>query len=375
MPRRREKGVVKERSWRSKKVIWFYRDGHGKRTRLPGEYGSPEFNAALAAAKGYTTGFAAVAVKAAKGLAPSDPNSFAWLVDQYLASTEHLSKRGATQKARKNTLLRIVKRDGGKVGSSDFHDIDADDIQALHDKIVTDDGKIPADKIETEGKIPMANRTVDILRVMFKWAISRGHLKRNPCLGVQGLKDTNAGTNYVWTPADMLRFEALYGPGTRERLAYALLLYSGQRSGDVVRMGRQHIKKDDRGIPWLVTRQQRKTSKGAKVPVVGVLTEAIADADAAGVTGDLTFLVGDDGLTMTEFSRWFKRACKKAGVPECSAHGLRHAGATRLASRGARPSTLIQIYGFTLTQADNYIRDAEMEKTTLEDIHLLNHVA
>jgi integrase len=221
----------------------------------------------------------------------------------------------------------------------------------------------------------MANRTVDILRVMFKWAISRGHLKRNPCLGVQGLKDTNAGTNYVWTPADMLRFEAFYGPGTRERLAYSLLLYSGQRSGDVVRMGRQHIKKDDRGIPWLVTQRQRKTSKGAKVPVVGVLTEAIADADAAGVTGDLTFLVGDDGLTMTEFSCWFKRACKKAGVPECGAHGLRHAGATRLASRGARPSTLIQIYGFTLTQADTYIRDAEMEQTTLEDIHLLNHVA
>ena len=317
-----------------------------------------------------------VAAPAQPGLLHSDPNSFAWLVDRFLSSSTHLAKEEPTRKARKNVLMRIVARDDGKVGATAFRDITEKDIRSLRDKIATEDGKVPMQDVGKEvdgvvlGKAPMANGTVAILRVVFNWAVEVEQvLDRNPCLGVKAFS-YDKGTNYVWTDEDMLRFEKFFPLGTRERLAYALLLYTGQRSNDVKRMGRQHITPKD-GIDWLVTPRQRKTGKEAGVPVMPVLAEAIA----ASKTGDLTFIVGDDGAPLKDFGRWFRDACDKAGVPECTPHGLRHAGATRLASRGARASTLIKIYGWSIQQAENYIKTADNTRTTLEDIHLLNHTA
>lgn len=46
----------------------------------------------------------------------------------------------------------------------------------------------------------------------------------------------------TWNKDDILAFETRHPIGTRERLALALLLCTAQRRGDVVRMGRQHIR-------------------------------------------------------------------------------------------------------------------------------------
>ena len=371
MPRRREKGVVKERSYRSKKTVWYYREGQGPRVRLPGEYGSPEFNAALRVARGY-----AAAPLAKPGLSHSDPNSFAWLVDRFLKSSTHLGKSDATCQTRKNVLLRVIARENGAAGAQPFRAIVEKDIRSLRDKIATEEGTVPMEDVGKEiggvvlGKAPVANLTVAVLRVLFHWAVDiEKVLDRNPCLGVKAFS-YDKGTNYVWTDEDMLRFEAAYPLGTRERLAYSLLLYTGQRSNDVKRMGRQHIQTED-GIDWLVTPRQRKTGKDAGVPI----TPALAEAIAAAPTGDLTFVVDENGAPPKDFGRWFRAACDKAGVPDCTPHGLRHAGATRLADRGARTSTLIKIYGWSVQQAENYVRTAQNKRTTLEDIHLINHVA
>jgi len=42
MPRKKLYGVCREKSRHGRKM-WFYREGKGKRTRLPDNYGSPEF--------------------------------------------------------------------------------------------------------------------------------------------------------------------------------------------------------------------------------------------------------------------------------------------------------------------------------------------
>ena len=344
--RRRMKGLLREQT-RHGKFVWYYRDGHNARTRIHGEYGTPEFNAAVMAASHGT----AVNGASAK-LSHTDPSSFGWLVDQFIKSPAHLQKEVATQKARRNVLKRIVEKGAGAQAYRDLTDVD---IRALRDQIAA------------TGAVAMANGAVAILRVMFNWAVEDAKLLRtNPCLGVKAIK-YQSGTNYVWTNEDMLRFEEVFPLGTRERLAYALLLYSGQRSGDVVGLGRQHIRNG-----WLNIKAH-KTGKPAQVPILPALAEAIE----AGPTGDLTFLVGEDGasLTVSHFGRWFRAACDKAGVPECTPHGLRHAGATRLAERGADVATLQGIYGWSLGMAQRYTRTADMRRSVEKDIHLLNHAA
>jgi len=47
---------------------------------------------------------------------------------------------------------------------------------------------------------------------------------------------------HTWTEEQIAQFEAHHSIGSRERLALALGLYTAQRRGDVVRMGRQHVR-------------------------------------------------------------------------------------------------------------------------------------
>jgi integrase len=355
MPKRREKGLCSELNRHGTRV-WYYREGQGQRTRIHGVFGSPEFNAALKAARG---GAAEPVGKTT--LSHTDPNSFGWLVDQYLKSPAHLQKEVATQKARRNVLKAIV--DAG-CGSQPYRELTDSDIRALRDE-----------KAAT-GKVAMANGAVAILRVMFNWAVEEaGLLRTNPCLGVKAIK-YQGGTNHVWTDEETAKFEEAYPLGTRERLAYSLLLYTGQRSGDVVRMGRQHVKMEA-GLPWLtiVAKKTAKhaSSEAAQVPVIAALSEAIA----ASPTGDLTYLVDDDGRPMKveAFGKWLRAACDKAGLPECTPHGLRHVGATRLVNGGADANALQCIYGWSLAMCERYTRKATRKASALKHIHLLNRAA
>jgi integrase len=45
----------------------------------------------------------------------------------------------------------------------------------------------------------------------------------------------------TWSESHIERFEACHAIGTKAWLAFALLLYTGQRRGDVVKMGPQQI--------------------------------------------------------------------------------------------------------------------------------------
>ena len=47
------------------------------------------------------------------------------------------------------------------------------------------------------------------------------------------------------------------------------------------------------------------------------------------------------------FGNWFRTVCDKAAVPDCSAHGLRKAGARRAAENGATTAELNSIFGWT----------------------------
>ena len=66
-----------------------------------------------------------------------------------------------------------------------------------------------------------------------------------------------ATTGYhSWTPEEVEKFEQAHPVGSKPRLALALLVYTGVRRSDVVRLGEQHVREG-----WLRFKQHKNRNR------------------------------------------------------------------------------------------------------------------
>ena len=61
------------------------------------------------------------------------------------------------------------------------------------------------------------------------------------------------------------------------------------------------------------------------------------------------------------FGNWFRRVCNVAGLPGCSAHGLRHAAGRRLAEAGSSENEIAAALGMSLRMVARYTAAASQE--------------
>ncbi len=75
---------------------------------------------------------------------------------------------------------------------------------------------------------------------------------------------------------------------------------------------------------------------------------------------------GSKGYANESFGNLFRRWCADAGLPHCAAHGLRKAGARRLAEAGATEFEVMSFLGHgTAREASRYV--AAANRATLAD--------
>lgn len=325
MPRPRPPYLMREVT-RHGAVAWYVRKGKGPRVRLSGEYGSPEF---------WTAYRDALEGKAAAAKPKASPHTLQWALDRYRASSAWAGLAQATRRQRENIFKAVI----ASAGSERLSDIDRASIIASREK---------------RAATPhAANVYLKAMRSFYAWACGDGALVTdNPTTGVTLLKGENDDIGFhTWTEAEVERFEQTWPVGTRERLAFDLLLYTGLRRGDAVRVGRQHVR------DGVICIRAEKTGEDLFLPILAPLAASISAAP----TGDLAFIVGADGKPFVKesFGNWFRDVCRAAKCPG-SAHGLRKAGAVRAAEAGASNRELMALYGWTTgKQADVYTRAAD----------------
>jgi Phage integrase family len=180
-------------------------------------------------------------------------------------------------------------------------------------------------------------------------------------VGARPKRHKSAG-RHSWTEAEISQFEAAHPIGTRARLAFALLLHTAQRRGDVIHLEWQQLRD---GVLFL---RQRKTGAELAIPVHPELA-AILDApvsDKMSKPRSPTLLLNKWGKAWnpTAFSDWFREQCDAAGLPKyCSAHGLRKAAARRLAEAGCSTHEIAAITGHaSLREVERYTRAADQAK-------------
>jgi integrase len=153
-----------------------------------------------------------------------------------------------------------------------------------------------------------ARNFLDAMRGLFRWALKVGLVKSDPTIGVNNPKRKSGDGFPAWTEGDVAAYEARWPIGTRQRVWLDVLLYTGFRRGDAVRLGRQHVR--DRVAS--IKTEKSGFALGVEIPILPVLAETLA----AGPCGDLAFICGERGepLTKESFGNMFKDACKAAGV-------------------------------------------------------------
>jgi integrase len=317
--------------------IQAYRDRHGRLRHyfhrrgqrdiaLPGTPGSGEFMAAYHAASDAP----------AKPKSPHAVGTLAKLVEDYYQSIEFRNLKPSSQRLYRICLDPIARKDGHRL----VRDMPRDKVRKIIEEIgATRPG--------------LANLSLKVLRALLGYAVDTNWRGDNPALRIKPYK---LGTRHTWTDAELAAFENRWPLGTRQRVAYALLLYTGQRVGDVVRMRLQDIT-DGR-----INIVQQKTGTALSIPIHADLADALRAYPTRGM-----HLIGDQhgrAIARATLTAFMTRAASAAGLPRnCLPHGLRKALMRRLAEHGASSKELAAVSGHkSLAEVERYTARADQQK-------------
>lgn len=214
------------------------------------------------------------------------------------------------------------------------------------------------------------------LRRLFEFAVKLRIRPDNPVELTSSVKVRTKGF-HAWTEEEISAYRAKHPLGTNARLAMELLLWTGQRKGDVVKMGGKDIK------GGRIDFSQQKTGKPLLIMISPQLRAAI---QAMPVTGRDAFLVTSFGkpYTANGFGNAFKGWCREAGLDHCCTHGLRKAMARRAADLGGTNQQLKAVGGWSNdTEVALYTRNADqkamadgvIEKVSTWEANLQNGLA
>ncbi|MGF6859650.1 integrase [Rhodobacteraceae bacterium MBR-64] len=273
---------------------------------LPGPYGSVDFRAAYDAA-----------VSGAKGPTVRDGQPYGtlgWVIEQYFRSLRYRNLSVSRKRSIRGEL-EWLRREAGDLPIALF--------------------KVPhVEALMSRKTGPTAANTVKKnLSMLFNYAMKNelGSVTGNPAKLADRAKENPDGY-HTWTEAELGRFLAVYGPGTKARLVALLAVNTGMSRQDLTRVGWQNVSGNR------ITYRRGKTGVMADLPIMEDLA-----AELRNIPTDRLLFITHGARNVPykpeTLGNWFRDRCKKASVPG-SLHGLRKAGATRLADAGATPDEI-----------------------------------
>lgn len=289
--------------------------------------------------------------------------TWGWLCQQYFAAPDFLHLSEGFQITRR-AILEATFTEPMKPGSAlVFADCPLGSMTKAHIRTLRDR------KLD----VPFAadNRLKAIRKVYsFGLEVHETWVPSNPARDVPYFNQGSDGY-YTWSIPDVLQYLDRHGPGTMARRALCVLLFTGVRRSNAVGLGRQFV--TTAGSLRFQIHKRRRTDKPKwlEIPILPELAFELTQGKQRG----LMWLVTTYGkpFTANGFGNWFKKRCREARLPQCSAHGLRKAGATIAAENGATDAQLMAIFGWeTVKQAAEYRKKAEQRLLALSAMRLIS---
>jgi integrase len=312
------------------KLRVYFRRGKGARVALPPEIGSPEFDAAYKAAL-----LGETPVKAAGGRR-AQPGTIGALIASYLSSAKYAGLRATTKTGYRRRLEILRTKHGHRTLAGMTR-------AGIQSKILDPYNDRPGEALSI----------LKLLRILIRHAIEMDWLTRDPSFGIKRPKTNEI---YTWTEEEIAQFERRWPIGTKQRLAFALMLYTGQRRSDAHRMRWSDIGGDSIGVV------QQKTRAKLTIRLHANLREILQAHDRS--QGPILATEAGPAFTVDGFSQFMRAAITAANLPlECQPHGLRKAAGRRLAEAGCTAHMIMAVLGHkTLAEAERYTRAADQAR-------------
>jgi integrase len=334
MPRKRPPFVE---LWRDRhgKIRVYFRKDRGPRLPLPGAIGSDEFNAA------YETALLGHLPPVRDRLVRTASGTIAALIASYMKSAAYIGLR-ETSKAGYASRIEVLRTEHGhrSVSGLTRERIENGILQSYTDR-------------------PGAALSIlKMLRILIRHAMSLDgknalKLRADPSAGIKRpkIKEIRA-----WMDAELARYEARWPIGTKQRTAYALMLYAGTARVDVHKMTWRQV--DATGVDYV----RNKTGVGVDLGLHSELQKALAAAPRDHVT-IINTRYGKP-FTVDGFSQFMRDAITEAGLPlDCKPHGLRKTLGRRMADAGCSAHEIMAALGHTtLAEAERYTREADRRR-------------
>lgn len=308
---------------------------NGRSVYLPAHYDAPESKALIAQLE-------AGEVPEIPGRVI--PGSIGDLVPRFYRSGTFM-KAGEVRRARARGIIEPFRAQFADVPTSDFR---FDDIEEILQRksVKRREGK------RMVGGLVAAENLRKELRRLFRYAVKLEWIASSPVDHAEGVKQAKGGY-HTWTEEEIAAYRKRWEIGTYARAAMEIGLWTWQRRGDAHRFGPAHLKGDR------VKYTQAKSGKTLWLPAAPQMLSAIRALPAIGTR---TFIITAFGRPFTNggFGNKVRDWCDEAGLPHCTFHGLRKAGARRAAELEATSKQLMAAGGWSTSKdVDTYTAGAD----------------
>jgi integrase len=263
----------------------------------------------------------------------TSPGSVSDLVIRWYRSPD-FNKAGESTRV---VTRRIIEHFRAKFGDQRVEDFTFEHIDAL---LVRAARKSRDAKGRLVGGPEAAARLRKHLSRLFRHAVKIRMIAANPVDHAEPVAKPKSQGFHTWTEEEIAAFQRRHPLGTKPRLALEIMLWTAQRGGDARLFGAKH----ERG--GRVNFRAGKTGKDMWLPLAPQLRAAIAAMPALGLDAYLITAYGQP-FSAKGFGQWFRDQCDAAGLPHCTAHGLRKAAARRAAQLGGTNQGLKALGGWS----------------------------
>jgi integrase len=346
------------------KIRWRLRRHGQKDVMLPGEPGDPAFEKTYHAA---VMGQPA-AVTPLPGAASPKSLKAAYRLLKVTDEWRSLDSKSSTRY--QQTIERVLTLSAG--GRAVLGDGPVADLKRAHVKAILSHFR----------DTPHMERIVLIcLRKLIMVAIDEEWIEIDPTYKLT--RNPRTDGHRAWPLEIMARYEAKWPIGSRQRTAYALALWLGNRVSDITRlrwadMTTKHIPDGDQVLQIegfeFVQFKGRKRGKPIFLPLSKMLERELAPLSRETETVLVTSRGGayTDGSLSTAMAEW----CRDAGIePGYTMHGLRKALGVKLAEADASTRQLMETLGHNnIAFAELYSREASQARLAVQAMEKVTRI-